>query len=219
MAKRRKRRGPPRGFEGWVDRVFTGQASHDDDPPHVDDRLEVARITWLFEHCAATLEHWSDADAAEGLRWLISEGGSEALIPLGSGQIPQNERDACIRSMLGVYTGVFARRCAPVLSHLDEPGGNPLNQTCYMWWDVIALGWPVPADLNRVAVAVMMEALGVEHVAVQESALHGLGHFGTGPMRLEMRQAIGEFLRRRRVRPLRPELVAYAEAAREGMVQ
>ena len=105
-----------------------------------------------------------------------------------------------------------------VLARIDETHGD-LNAVCYMWWDIAPIGGP-PADpdhdqLNRAALDVMTDAIALDAIACQESALHGLGHWhGTYPGEVET--IVDRFVASHAA--ARPELLAYARSARTGCV-
>jgi hypothetical protein len=95
--------------------------------------------------------------------------------------VPWPERQRCIRSIHQLYEQCFARRCSPHLSHVDEPGANPLNLVCYMWWDLIPIAGR-PDDPTRRAIdedilQVMESTLQLDSIPCREGALHGLGHW------------------------------------------
>ena len=117
------------------------------------------------------------------------------------------------------FEQLFAQRCSNHLSHLDEPGADPLNEVCYMWWDLFPT-WGEPempdcTERDREVLQVMVGALSLESVACQESVLHGLGHWYTNyPEFVE--RAIRQYLQVNG--PLRPELRKYAHGACQGNV-
>jgi hypothetical protein len=81
-----------------------------------------------------------------------------------------------------------------------------------MWLD---LGWYFIPDSDMLAM--LRSILAIDHVACQESALHGLGHWckrGNDTSKVEA--IIDDFLRRNP--KARPELREYALRARTGMV-
>ena len=76
---------------------------------------------------------------------------------------------------------------------------NPLNSSCYMWWDELApYGQTDRKDLQAIAsemIGVMERTLALESDACRESALHGLGHaHGADPERIN--RIIDAFLER-----------------------
>lgn len=106
----------------------------------------------------------------DGLTCLFAEG------------VLQSQRERCIRSIYTLFEQYFAIQCSTHLSHINEPGANPLNVTCYMWWDFLAhladgLEGPICADLDSEMLSTMERILGLKHDACTESALHGLGHW------------------------------------------
>jgi hypothetical protein len=129
-------------------------------------------------------------------------------------------RQRAWRSIVPLFREVMARRCTPALSHLDEPGASPLNLACYMWWDLMPVApAPTSSDTSRrllddELLAVMTALLKIPHDACRESALHGLGHWALSEKRAV--PAIDTFLARSA--DLRPDLLAYAKAARSGCI-
>jgi hypothetical protein len=120
-------------------------------------------------------------------------------------------RQRVISSFENLFREFFAVRCKPVLGHLSEEG-SPLNMACYMCWEFDC--WhstPSPALLP-----VMRSTLAIDHVARQESALHGLGHWYHRGQAAAVQSIIGEFLGREP--HLRAELREYARSARIGYV-
>jgi hypothetical protein len=86
-----------------------------------------------------------------------------------------------------------------------------------MWWDI----GPFPAATSparlQACFDVLEETLALRNDACREGALHGLGHLRTdGPLELRRQAIVARFLEQNGA--LRPELVAYAEAARSGCV-
>jgi hypothetical protein len=64
---------------------------------------------------------------------------------------------------------------------MDEPGANPLNLVCYMWWDIIPITGrpddPKRKEFDQAILRVMKSTLQLDSTACRESALHGLGHW------------------------------------------
>jgi hypothetical protein len=101
---------------------------------------------------------------------------------------------------------------------IDAAPKNALSDVCFMWWDVFPGGLSSLREeefdaVDEAFIGVMIECLGIEHLACQESALHGLGHFG-GPWVKRAQAAIDAWLAGHGGSPLR----GYALAAREGNV-
>ena len=138
-------------------------------------------LTEAFERSAEVLLPYSDAQLKQGLWFLVSNSCSDHMLALHKAEVPWPARERCIRSMQVLYEACFARRCSPHLSHLDEPGANPLNAVCYMWWDIIPLYGqpenPAQHEMDKTVLEVMEFALQLDSIACRESALHGLGHW------------------------------------------
>lgn len=211
-----------RSFEEWRDIVFRGdpekidpwwsslEGDQWDQPNHVVDYL-----TRLCGDPVPALDGLTDVQINKGLSHLVGTWSH-----LYSTRVTTERSVACISAIYHLYERVFAPRCAPILSHLNEPGGNDLNGICYMWWDEIAIHvkrWDRERrEMDQAMINVMRRTLALPNVACQESALHGLGHNIRG-YRDQVGGIIDEYLA---ANPgLRPELRLYAENARIGQVQ
>lgn len=223
-------------FDSWVRHVFDHPAPKRDDlwtdPPwhfdiyadtRVPDDLTCARyLTRLFRDPVRPLASYDDAQAAQGLRFLMGEGEHHGW-SLMHGSAPLEERVEAIAAISELFRRLFAVRCTPALGHLDETPGGPLNDVCYMWWDTFPTwgcpGDPSQSEIDSTILKILRESLHSGHDAILESSLHGLGHWQHNYPDA-VRITIDEFLdRRRRQKVLRHELVRYAKSAREGYVQ
>ncbi|WP_162917568.1 hypothetical protein [Dongia deserti] len=121
---------------------------------------------------------------------------------------------ACVHTIYALFERVFAPRCAPVLSHIAEPGGSELNGVCYMWRDIISLRSETGDDrrgrIGEAVDTVIRRTLALPNIACQESALHGVGH-GCGRS-----DVVDQYLAANPNLP--PALRAYALDARAGRV-
>lgn len=182
--------------------------------------LTIAYVTRLLEDPLPPLAPYDDAQLAQGFWYLVANGASDCMFALSDGGVPAAERARCLRAFTSVFRQLFATRCSPHLSHLDEPGAAPLNLSCYMWWDLLPFG--AASDdapgrpLVRTALAVMAEILAVDQIACQESALHGLGHWHRDCPG-EVEAIVDGFLGTHA--DARAELLRYARSARSGCVQ
>ncbi|MGA2280679.1 MAG: hypothetical protein ABSG80_10300 [Verrucomicrobiota bacterium] len=213
-------------FNEWVRHIFdhpvTEPAWHWDenaDHAELEPQRVVAYATELFQRAGELLAPYTDAQVNQGLWFLISE-SSSPLYALTEASIPLEQRVHCIRSISKLFEQCFVARCTPHLSHLDEPGAGALNSICYMWWDIFPLrGQPEDTarrEIDEACLSVMEATLQLPSVACQESALHGLGHWGLY-YKNQCQSIISAFLQRHR--DLRPELQRYATRARERSVQ
>jgi hypothetical protein len=213
-------------FDEWVRHLFdhpvTDPAWHwdvDADYAELEPQVVVSYATRLFQQAGELLAPYTDAQANQGLWLLISETASP-LYALAEASIPLEQRVRCIRSISTVFDQCFVARCTPHLSHRDEPGAGALNPICYMWWDIFPLHrQPEDKELREIdeaCLSVMETTLQLPSVACQESALHGLGHWGLS-YKSQCQSIIYAFMQRHR--DLRPELREYAVCAGEAYVQ
>ena len=217
---------PDLSFDDWVLHVFdhpaTGPEWHwGPDAPYWPGppAAIVAHLTRLFEDPLPPLEGFTDAELNKGFWYIASNGCSDYMFALSDPSVPLDARLRCVRALSVVYRELFAARCTPHLSHLDEAGPGALNGVCYMWWDICPIGGPIDdpdhRQINHAALDVMTGALALDSIACQESALHGLGHWRhTHPNEIET--IVGRFIA---AHPsMRPELLNYARSARSGCV-
>lgn len=138
-------------------------------------------LTQTFENAATLLQPYSDAQLNQGLWFIASNACSNHMFALMNEAVPWPARQRCIRSMHQLYEECFLRRCSPHLSYIDEPGANPLNLVCYMWWDIIPIAGnpqdPLRKEFDETILMVMDSTLQLDSIACRESALHGLGHW------------------------------------------
>ena len=215
-------------FEGWLAYVFDHPVeTHrqewywdtDRDWWEEDTPEAVQFMTQAFENAAAVFEPYSDAQLNQGLWFLASNACSNHMFALMNESIPWPARARCVASMHRLYEQCFARRCSPHLSHLDEPGRNPLNSACYMWWDILPIigqpDDPARASLDQAILQVMESTLQLDSIACRESALHGLGHW-----QMYYPARVGQIIDRFSMKhPRLPEkLEAYMKAAYTGHV-
>ena len=138
-------------------------------------------LTRAFENAADVFQPFSDAQLNQGLWFLASNSCSSHMFTLMNESLPWEDRRRCIASFQSLYEQCFVPRCSPHLSHIDEPGANPLNLVCYMWWDILPIAGnpsdPGRREFDAAILNVMESTLHLDSLACQESALHGLGHW------------------------------------------
>jgi hypothetical protein len=208
-------------FEDWLRHIFDHPVN---DPPWyfdpdadysaIDPGRLIGYTRKLFDRGGELLAPYNDAQANQGLWHLVNEGGP--LCALGNEDVPLASRVSCIQSMTILFEQYFVPRCTPHLSHLDEAGAGPLNGVCYMWWDIFPLcGQPEVAtrrEIDSTCLSVMEKTLQLPSIACQESALHGLSHWGLA-YESRCESTISAFLREHV--DLRPNLRKYAILAAE----
>jgi hypothetical protein len=212
-------------FDEWLGHLFDHPVANppwyweaDRDTAELAPQQVVAYATLLFEAAGELLAPYSDAQANEGLWFLIGECTSP-LYALTDATVPLAERLRCIHAISSVFEQCFLVRCTPHLSHLDEPGAGALNPVCYMWWDIFPLsGQPEDAtrrEIDEACLSVMKSTLQLPSIACQESALHGLGHWGLS-YKNQCQSFISTFVQLHR--DLRTELQNYAARAKDRYV-
>ena len=216
-------------FPEWVTFIFDHpvtdpawywNSSGDWDAPDLTELQTVDYLTQLFEGAGTLLLPYTDAQVNQGLWYLLVR--CDDMHSLRDLAVPLPDRLRGIQAMEVLFNDCFAVRCSPHLSHMDEPGRNPLNAVCYMWWDVLPIHGlnrhqPERADsaeLDQACLGVMQRTLKSDSIACQESALHGLGHWTI--YYSEPAKYITNFLRRKP--KIRPELKEYAMRARHDCI-
>ena len=204
-------------FDDWVRAWFDHPESWDwleeYDLPELEPNDTLAYATRLFLNVGVVLAPYSDTQIGNSLWAFINEMGSPLYV-LQDTEQPVAARRACLRSIYRVYKEIFAVRCTEALgSHSEESG--KLNTVCYMWWDIFPLYNGARPELDATTLTVMERTLALPHMACQESSLHGLGHWQRADS-ARVQGIIDAFLATKKVR--RPELLAYAQAARAGRV-
>jgi hypothetical protein len=188
-----------------------GEADPPDDELLESDQTTLLMLTQVLENPATLLRPYSDEALSQAF-WDLS---SEAFPIVHNVAIDWTLRHRFIRSFEILFRELFAARCTPTLGHWSEVG-SALNSACYMWWD-FGCWWMEPDPLTPAFLESMRSILAIDHVACQESALHGLGHWhGRHAHGAAVENIIDEFLKNE---PHLSELLrVYAGAARCGCV-
>src|SRR5262249_123982 len=132
--------------------------------------------------------------------WSLSMDVFPAIYDLN---IQWDIRGRFIRSFESLFRELYAARCGADLGHLNQ-GQSGLNTSSYMWcyfdcWS--PLTYPLTRHpFDSAFLASMRSILAIDHLACQESALHGLGHWHHAHP-AEVESIIDEFLRRERAIP------------------
>lgn len=181
--------------------------------------MELAHLTRLLTKPADIFDRYDDEVVGRGIWSLFDSGGAASTLLLADPTLPLDDRLAATRAIGNLYPDLFAPRCQERLGHRGEQEGR-LEMACYMLWDLAAFGGEAGTRegnlLEDAILDVLERVLRVEHLACQESALHGLGHrVARHPDRVP--RIIGHWLRSAGARDER--LRHYAEAARSGCVQ
>lgn len=209
----------------WVDYVFDHPVSDPewhwapDAPEWRKPPCQIAtHVAEMFEQAGRLLARFSDEQLNQGFWFLISGSCSEFMDSLVDPEVPITLRLRALRSFVPLFEQVMATRCSPHLSHLDEPGANPLNSACYMWWDILSIHGcpeePMRAEFDAEVLVVLRRLLAIPHDACRESALHGISEWSV--YYPQVSQIVDDFLT---CTPnLRPDITSYAQRAKVGNV-
>ncbi len=215
-------------YETWLDHAFGHEVRIGRNPWFFDEDRAfwqptsaeyVAHLTRLFENPEPLVDVFADSQIAQGLTYLVDTMAVGDDRHLADPAVPVADRLRLIASIATLFERLFARRCSPHLSHLDEPGAAVLNGRCYMWWDTFpSIGLDGDrhlGEMQNAVLSVMERTLSLRSIACQESALHGLGHWSReNGGRVE--SIIDDFVAHHG--DARPELLRYAGAARSGCI-
>jgi hypothetical protein len=209
---------PPRPWVQGDEPVWTFDA--DEYYALLEPERKVELLSETFERSGELLAPYSDAQINQALWWSVVGGGSEYIHVIKDESVPWDKRRRAVWSFVPLFEQVMAKRCSETLSQFDEEPASPLNSFCYMWWDTapICSTRTVAGDprLDDECLAVMERILRIHHVACQESALHGLGHWAF-EHKEDVEKIIDNF--QRREPNLRADLIDYVEAAKAGCIQ
>lgn len=212
----------------WISYVFDHPINYplpewywDTDAPQWDGTNEQSAqyISDTFENSGELLARFSDEQLNQGFWFFLSGPRSDIMHALVDEKVPLTVRLRALRSFVSVFEQVMARRCSAHLSHLDEAGARPLNAACYMWWDLLPFCGepenPARSTFDSEVLPVLRRILAIPHDACRESALHGIGHWVENYP--DIGRIVDDFLSKET--NLRPEIIAYALAAKNGNVQ
>lgn len=214
-------------LESWIAEIFDHPVTdpawyHDldlEEPPEVSPADAAQLIAATFEGAGTLLSRFSDAQLNHSFWFLVNPGNSDYMFCIKDQSVPWPLRQRVLQSFVPLFRDVMAVRCSPVMGSESEPASSALKSACYMWWDLICLIGNEEDDpeLLQEVPRVLEALLAIDHVACQESAIHGLGHWAFY-QREPAVSVLGRYLERADSQGLRPELVEYAEHAMTGMI-
>jgi hypothetical protein len=143
------------------------------------------------------LEKFSPEQINQGFWFILGE--IELLQGcLWNRKIDWKLREDCIMSMVGVFEQMFIQ--------------NPIEDACYMWWDLLRdFSDDQDPKTKEAMLVALSQILKLDSIDCQVSALHGLGHLEHSGKR----KVIEQFLA---TPNLDDEMRNYATAAIEGKV-
>lgn len=179
----------------------------------------VELLAETFERSGELLEPFDDEQVGQGLWMIASSSGPDIVRPLLDEAVPWDLRKRALESIFILFHDCFAVRCSNHLGHLEEPDSNPLNTSCYMWWDLFPLvpepENPALAERDGLILSIMARTLELPSAACQEAALHGLGEWERAYPE-QVHEVVERFIWANR--KIRPPLRHYAYAALHGDV-
>lgn len=194
-------------YHEWVRWVFDRPVRDEpwywrgQEPPWAYAGVVISHFGRLCEECPPVLADYSDAQVVQGLNFILLSVFST------SSEMGADQAAGVFRGFRLLYENLFAVRCDEV-----EEAANPLNEFVYMLWD---LPPPGGEGVERELVSMLGDVLFVRHGAVQESALHGLGHLQLD-FPVEVATVVDRYLSSDR--PVSDAMRAYAARARRGEV-
>lgn len=154
-------------------------------------------LTRLWMTSGELRRTYSSEQIGQGLWYLHSS--SDFLHLIYDPALPLRERIEAVLQIATLFDDCFGPLSEPVFGHLNQ-GNSELNGAAYIFWDGAPLGArsrrsyisdrherrPEYEQIEDACMLVMERMLASKHVAVQESAVHGLGHWRDAyPERIE----------------------------------
>ncbi len=195
---------------------YVWQYDWDEPEDHFETRATFAEyVVWTWEDPIETLvERFSISQIGAAL-WKEHHVYVDTSLPF-------ELRMQAWRALPTLFLKLFDKQCSPTLGHLSEsvPSTENLDSACYMWWDICPY-YGGRSDLTKSDhdefFGVIEACLQCKNPAVQESALHGLGHAEIyKETRYIVHQMIDLFLSKNWAS--RKELIRYAKQARKGRI-
>ncbi|CAN1534128.1 hypothetical protein MCEMSE15_01506 [Fimbriimonadaceae bacterium] len=227
-------------FEAWISHIF----DHDDpdwhwkaDGPLWDEEAEPQRtlefLNRLFESPEFLLSRFSADQIGAGLNCLANPGCSSYGFVFLQHSLPIEERTRCLKNIATIYETVLAKICMQTTHHDEKswkPGHTVADYVCYMFWDVFPMfgrtrnhqiytddvkqNLDEHCQIEAACLDAMERTLAIDHIACQEGALHGLGHW-----QMFYPERVVPIIDRYLASNLaKPELTNYAQNARTGSV-
>jgi hypothetical protein len=208
-------------FEEWITTVF----DHPVDPDNswwwaenakvwdakTHGELTLRMMARLFEDPEQIINRFTPQQIDQGIWFIVDTSCSDHFLLLKKERLPLALKKQVIEGIFTLYSKLFSRICDPVLD-----GHGAANSSVYMFWDLAEDSRPEDPTLDAASLDVMARTLGVPHVACQQGALHGLGHW-QARFPNQVQAIIDAFLERSAKTD--EALKAYALKAREGAIQ
>lgn len=206
-------------FEDWLEYFRVDMPDID---WFADPATLLARLTQLMRSSDYLLQKYTHEEISKLFWSLLGESGFFQV--LYDDRLPLEKRIDCVSSIGDLYKDLFNTQCSRFLSSgiKEMPDDvSVLNTICYMWWDLFAASpqsdAPSQRKIEQSIIDLLESLLRTDHAAIQESALHGLGHAHyKAPSQIE--EIIDRFLKDKQ-QALSNALREYAQSARTGCIQ
>lgn len=191
-----------------------------DEPEFAATPLEWTRIqTVLFANAGADLVPYCNQQVGMGLNHVMSNNAGNIPHMANDPSVPLADAMQMMWAFPSLWRDCIGPRLDPAEATEDASGVTRLDFVCHMWFDVWPTFWNTKhiPEWRDAVWHVLCEMLDMPFREVQRSALHGIGHTVHDLQRKEaIDQRIARFIT---TVPNDAELVNYARAAADGMVQ
>ena len=212
-------------YDQWIEHLFREFAScssqsdqMDVSYPHAwnsNPRMLVEHYTsFLNDPVPVVVKHGKDA--VGDVLWSLVSGLHGVFVDVCHPKIPREFRDRAILSM----STLMQRLASEHLTHGLWNTWNKLDTAVFMYWDIAAIWPPKGTDEGKsfleVCLSEMKLALKIDHPVAQLHSLHGLGElYGHSPDQIA--PIVDAWIASHPY--ANPEIIEYAQHARDGRVQ
>lgn len=174
-------------FEKWFDQILAcslEEKSYSDMRWDLNDQKQCEFIFKFFSDVENYLKEFSNEDAAKILEFLINPSLSDICYVFLNSNVQLETKRLTIGSIFSVFKDIFNNRCEKKESRNLPVIISPLNNLCYMWWDIFPRHGvpksPQYTEVDKIILSLLSKLLELNNIACKESALHGLGHWYSG---------------------------------------
>lgn len=184
-------------------------------PPY---SILVIFIKELYENAEIILKPYSDQQIEQGMQFMLFPGVSECHRALCIPSVSLLLRTEAVLSIAKLFDAIYCKKCSNVSTFSGVGDLNPLNNSCFMWWDTSPLIGSSDIEIIEACLKVMESCLYMSNIVCQESALHGLGHLVNESIwESRCKKIIEKFLKSSNKNV--EKLESYARSAYQGCVQ
>ncbi|MDZ7879662.1 MAG: hypothetical protein U5L45_18435 [Saprospiraceae bacterium] len=189
--------------------------------PYDNHEVVFAFMENLLKNAGKYLEIYSNDQIGLGFNYIFNNSCSNMTHDIREADVPFDRKISLLENLFSLFKEVFNERCLTETSAYAAVLSPPLNNICYMFWDVTPLSYwgNIPKterkDYYEAIAMVMQRCLSLKNPACVESGLHGLGHMVSEQPNIAV-PIIDAFL----AKPKNPssKIIKYAKQARTGMI-